>query len=377
MCGEFWCGWFDHWGEEHHTRDPEEQAALTDEMLACGASLNFYMFHGGTNFGFMNGANYYDRYLPTVTSYDYCALLSEAGDLTPGYHAVRRVIEKRTGKKLPPLTVKNSEKAAYGALKLDRRASLLEQLSGLGKAVHSAAPKFMEDLGQNWGFTMYSTTVHGPQEALPIQFDACNDRASVFVDGEFRGVLDRCGGMSELKLFTGDSADMEEDGTGKKAAKEIKLPLEAGETVRLDILCENMGRVNYGVMMRDRKGLRGIRFERQYHFGWDMTPLPMTNLDQLKFAPGEGGAPACTFLAGTLTIDGAPKDTFLRLDGFHHGFVTVNGFNIGRYYNDLGPQKTLYVPAPMLREGENEIIVFETDGCETNVVTFTDTPDLG
>lgn len=375
MCGEFWCGWFDHWGEEHHTRTPEEQAALTDEMLACGASLNFYMFHGGTNFGFMNGANYFDDYLPTITSYDYCALLSEAGDLTPGYHAVRRVIEERTGKKLPPLTVKNSEKAAYGAVTLNRSASLLAQASALGETVHSAAPKYMEDLGQNWGFTLYSTTVTGPQEALPLRFDVCNDRASIFINGEFRGIQERGRGNETMKLYTG--AEDGEDMASAADSGEIKLPLAAGESVRLDILCENMGRVNYGTKLRDRKGLRGIRFERQYHYGWDMIPLPMTNLEKLTFTPHEGGAPACTFLAGTLTIEGAPKDTFVRLDGFCHGFVTVNGFNLGRYYNTVGPQKTLYVPAPMLREGDNEIIVFETDGCDTNVITFVDTPDLG
>ena len=354
MCGEYWCGWFDHWYENHHTREPEELAKLFDDMLAYGASLNFYMFHGGTNFGFMNGANHTDVYQPTITSYDYCALLSEAGDLTPAYHAVRRVIENRTGKTLPPLTVTNSEKAAYGALTLNRSASLLSQADKLGRAVHSAAPKYMEDLGQSYGFTLYSTVARGPQEALPLTFDVCHDRAVVFVNGEFRGICER-----------------------SRRADEIKLPLAAGETARVDILLENMGRVNYGPQLRDRKGLRGIRFGQQYHFGWDMTPLPMTNTENLEFAPHEGGAAAATFLAGTLLIDGAPKDTFLRLDGFHHGFVLVNGINIGRYHNDAGPQKTLYVPAPFLKEGENEIIVFETDGCETNVVTFTDIPELG
>ena len=354
MCGEYWCGWFDHWYEHHHTREPEELAKLFDDMLACGASLNFYMFHGGTNFGFMNGANHSGKYEPTITSYDYCALLSEAGDLTPAYHAVRKVIETRTGTTLPALTVKNSEKAAYGTLTLNRSASLLTEAEKLGKAVHAAAPKYMEDLGQSYGFTLYSTVARGPQEALTLTFDVCHDRAVIFVNGEFRGIHER-----------------------SRRADEIKLPLAAGETARVDILLENMGRVNYGPKLRDRKGLRGIRFGQQYHFGWDMIPMPMTDLSALTFAPHEGGASAATFLAGTLTIDGTPKDTFIRLDGFHHGFVTVNGFNLGRYYNDAGPQKTLYVPAPLLKKGENEIIVFETDGSDTNVITFTDTPDLG
>ena len=83
------------------------------------------------------------------------------------------------------------------------------------------------------------------------------------------------------------------------------------------------------------------------------------------------------FLRGALEIDGEPKDTFIRLDGFHHGFVAVNGFNLGRYYNDAGPQKTLYCPAPMLRSGKNEIVVFEMDSSDRNSIVFTDTPDLG
>ena len=82
-------------------------------------------------------------------------------------------------------------------------------------------------------------------------------------------------------------------------------------------------------------------------------------------------------MRGTLTIEEEPCDTFIRLDGFHHGFVMVNGFNLGRYYNDAGPQKTLYCPAPMLKKGENEIVVFETDGSESNVIEFVDAPDLG
>lgn len=354
MCGEYWCGWFDHWYEHHHTREPEELAKLFDDMLACGASLNFYMFHGGTNFGFLNGANHTDKYEPTVTSYDYCALLSEAGDLTPAYHAVRRVIEARTGQTLPPLTVKDLPKAAYGKLVLGRAASLFDNLGRLGTPEHRSAPCFMEELGQSFGFTLYSTTVTGPQEALPLTFDECRDRALIFVNGELRGIYEQT-----------------------RRADEVRLPLAADESARVDILVENMGRVNYGPHLADRKGIRGIRFGQQYHFGWDMLPLPMEELSRLIFAPHEGAAAPASFLAGTLVIEGEPADTFLRLDGFSHGFVVVNGFNIGRYYNAAGPQKTLYVPAPLLHPGENDILVFDTDGTETNVVKFTDKPDLG
>ncbi len=356
MCGEYWVGWFDHWYEEHHVRPPEEIAALFRDMLDAGASLNFYMFHGGTNFGFLNGANHGGKYEPTITSYDYCALLSEAGDLTPAYHAVRRIIGERFGP-LPPLTVKNSEKAAYGTVTLGEECFILDAAPAMTGPVHAAAPKYQEAIGQNWGFTLYSTTVKGPREEMTLGADAIHDRAVVFLDGEPKGLFER-----------------------SRRADKVTVELGRDESVKMDILVENMGRINYGPEMSDRKGMVGIRFGQQNHYGWDMYRLTMEpeQLAKIPFRPKTGkGIAKASFLRGTLTVEGEPKDTFLRLDGFHHGFAAVNGFNLGRYYNDAGPQKTLYCPAPMLKEGANEIIIFETDGCDRNEIVFTDTPDLG
>ena len=90
FCCEFWNGWFDHWYEAHHLRDADDTATVLEEMLTMGASVNLYMFHGGTNFGFTNGANFSDVYQPTVTSYDYNCPLSESGDLTPKYFAIQK-----------------------------------------------------------------------------------------------------------------------------------------------------------------------------------------------------------------------------------------------------------------------------------------------
>lgn len=353
MCGEYWVGWFDHWYEKHHVRDPKEVAKLFKDMIDCGASLNFYMFHGGTNFGYMNGANYYDKYEPTITSYDYNALLSEAGDLTPAYFEVRKIIEERSGS-LPELTVKNSEKAAYGKLELEERCSIFDAAKLLAKLVHSAAPQFMEDIGQYYGFTLYSTTVDGPRDEAEIKFDSVHDRAVVFIDGKYRGYYERT-----------------------REGEPVRFSLEKGENCRIDILCENMGRVNYGPKIMDRKGVKGVRFNLQYHFGWDMYPLPLDNISLIEYKHESGDVKTASFLKGTLKIEGEPHDTFMRLDGFTKGVVFVNGFNIGRYYNPAGPQKTLYVPAPMLKKCDNEIVVFETDHSDRSFVTFLDKPDLG
>ena len=354
MCGEYWCGWFDHWYDIHHVRDPKELAGLFKDMIDRGASLNFYMFHGGTNFGFMNGANYFDHYDPTVTSYDYNALLSEAGDLTPAYFEVRKMIEKSNGEELPPLTVKNSPKKAYGKVELTEKCDIFKAAKLLAKPVHTAAPKFMEDIGQYYGFTLYSTVLEGPREDWELNIDSVHDRAVIFVNHEYKGFIERT-----------------------RHNDTIRIPLKKGETAQLDILCENMGRVNYGPKIMDRKGLRGIRFGLQYHFGWDMYPLPLTDLSALEFEKSEGGVKTASFLKGNLQIDEEPCDTFIKLDGFHKGIVIINGFNLGRYYNDAGPQKTLYVPAPVLKKGSNEVIVFETDRSSRRSVKFVDTPKLG
>lgn len=354
MCTEYWCGWFDHWYEEHHVREAEELARLFKDMLDSGASLNFYMFHGGTNFGFMNGANYYDKYEPTITSYDYNALLSEAGDLTPAYYEVRKMIEEKYGA-LPPLTVKNSEKKAYGKVKLTEKISIFDALKYISKPVAVPAPEFTEDIGQYYGYTLYSTEIDGPRDENTLNFDAVHDRAVVLLNQKYAGYYER----------TRHSGD-------------VKFAVKKGEKLKLDILCENMGRVNYGPKILDRKGIKGVRMGLQNHFGWNMYPLTMDNLDKLEFSvknDGESSVP--TFFRGVMSIENEPCDTFVKLDGFTKGIVIVNGFNLGRYYNPAGPQKTLYVPAPVLKQGENEIIVFESDKTTADFVEFCDKPILG
>ena len=350
MCGEFWCGWFDHWGEEHHTRSPEETLRDLVPMIECGASFNFYMFHGGTNFGFTNGANHTDtEYQPTVTSYDYCAPLSEAGDMTDTYYAVRNELAKIC--EIPEIKVKNSEKAAYGELLLSKAAALFDNLP---QAVTSPVPLSMEDVGQNFGFIMYSTEIKGPIEELPLIIENVRDRGQIFINGEFRGIIER---------------------TGRQDPVAIKL--DKGETARLDILVENCGRVNYGVRIFDKKGIvGGVRLGQRFHFGWKIYPLPMENEECLNFTDSMPAENMPAYYKGILKIEGEPKDTFVKPEGFENGFVKINGFNLGRFRNSKGPQKTLYVPAPVLKKGDNEVLVFETDCRGSGIVRFTDKPEL-
>ncbi|MBR6791251.1 MAG: beta-galactosidase [Oscillospiraceae bacterium] len=355
MCCEFWNGWFDHWYEEHHVREGDDTAKTFAEMLDCGGSVNFYMFHGGTNFGFTNGANYSGVYQPTVTSYDYDAPLSEAGDMTPKYFEVKAVIEERFGK-VPEMDVHNSKKAAYGKVALTGMAPLLDNLDALSVPVKAAAPLTMEELGQDFGFIHYSSVIEGPCEKLPLIIDGVHDRAQIFLDGKLSGIINRCK-------------------PDEKPDLQIELGME--DSVRVDILVENMGRVNYGKKIPgERKGItRGVSLGQRAHFGWEMRSITCDDLSGLNWQPAET-MEGSVFYKGSFTV-GEAADTWVRLDGFKKGIVLVNGFNLGRYWNEAGPQKTLYVPAPLLKEGENEIIVLEVDGTSALEVTLTDTPDLG
>jgi len=350
LCGEFWDGWFDHWGEDHHTRDPQETAQALDEVLAAGGSFNLYMFHGGTTFGFMSGANHAEHYQSDVNSYDWDAPLSEAGDPTPKYYAIREVIGRYAP--LPDLPVPDpTAKANFGEVELIEQARLFDVLDEISRPVQRVSPEPMEMLGQSYGFILYRTMVTGPREEAPLVIQDVHDRALVFVDGEYRGVIDRYPPGSSLSLAFGPG------------------------DYQLDILVENMGRVNYGPFLADRKGItEGVRLERQFLYHWRIFPLPLKDLSGVGFAPGNSQQ-GPIFCRGVFEVESV-ADTFLALPGWTKGVCFLNGFNLGRYW-EVGPQRTLYIPAPLLRKGPNELIVFELYGMLRPVVELRDKPDLG
>ena len=356
MCCEFWNGWFDHWYEAHHVREGDDTAATFDEMLSCGGSVNFYMFHGGTNFGFTNGANYDGVYQPTVTSYDYDAPLSESGDMTGKYYEVKAVVEKHFGK-IPEMDVANLPRRAYGTVTLTEAAPLRDNLDVLApQVVKAPTPMTMEELGQDFGFVWYSSVLHKKKKKLPLVVDGIHDRAHIFLDGKLTAIWERCRPNDRTP---------------------VEIELKPGESVQIDILVENMGRVNYGKKLRDEKGITGgVYLERRCHFGWEMRSITCDDLSGLRYNPAAPVEGEPVFYRGTLQVDEA-ADTWVRLDGFKKGLVFVNGFNLGRYWNTAGPQKTLYLPGPLLHAGENELVILELDGTDRLEITLTDTPDLG
>ena len=349
MCMEMWNGWFDAWGDEyHHTTSAEDYAKVVDDMLTRG-SLNMYMFIGGTNFGFTSGANHYEKFAPDVTSYDYDAMLTECGDITPKYMAVREVIKKHIGEELPEIPA-NREKKAYGKFKLTESKGFFSALPELATSVHSDVPRCMEKYGNGYGFIAYRTVLNRDYEDVVLSFERIGDRAQIYINDNLVDIL-----------YINDRL-------------ETKLSAKAGDV--LTVLCENMGRCNFGPKMMYKKGIAGrCLLDKRIHFNWDVYTLPMNNLDKLTF-DGKSFNEKSAFYRGYFNIEN-PKDTFLKLDNFTKGFVVINGFNIGRYW-EIGPQQTLYVPASLLKDGENEIIVFESDGLKGEAeIEFVDTPILG
>ncbi|MFK4103268.1 glycoside hydrolase family 35 protein [Streptomyces sp. NPDC019531] len=351
MCSEFWVGWFDHWGGPHHVRPAADAAADLDRLLSAGASVNIYLFHGGTNFGFTNGANHKHAYEPTVTSYDYDAPLTESGDPGPKYHAFREVIARHTAAPEEPAPAP-APKLPVTDVDLDHRAPLLPYVRGLS-SVSTENPLTMNTLGRHTGYALYRTTLPGSGDGLLHFPGGVGDRAQVFVDGACVGVLER-------------------------ERHDETLPVRVPHTgTVLEVLVENMGGVNYGPRIGAPKGLHGpVSFQGTELRGWECRAVPLDDLATVPFGPSEAHTDAVpAFHRGTFEVD-TPADTFLALPGWTKGQAWVNGFHLGRYWN-RGPQHTLYVPAPVLRPGANELVLLELHATTCTRAQLTDTPDLG
>jgi beta-galactosidase len=343
---EFWDGWFDHWGSKHANANTANESSNLEWILRQGYSVSLYMFHGGTSFGWMNGANSDGKnYEPDVTSYDYAAPLDESGRPTPKYFAFRDLIAKATG--TMPLPVPTQPPPTKVPLfKLEEAVSLWSVLPPL---VHSEQLLSMEDLDQAYGYILYRKHLDGPA-AGDLVFDELHDYAQVYLDGKLVGTLDRRLAQNQLHL---------------------NVP-QVG--ARLDILVENSGRINFNVAMRgERKGItKQVTLAGKALLGWDIYSLPMTDTAKLPFAPTPCDGPC--FYRASFHVD-TPADTFLDTSAFAKGEVWLNGQALGRIWS-IGPQKTLYVPGPWLRPGQNEVVVFDLNGQSGRTLLGRDTPIL-
>jgi len=360
MVGEYWTGGISWIGQQQSTcaLPASKMAADVAEILDAGAHLNLYMFAGGTNFGFQNGADPAPRpqdYLACVTSYDMQSPVGEDGHYSEKYDAVRKLLAPLSPAPLPepPECPPN---AAYGRVALTRQATVLSQVERLATDRFLAARPFtMEQCGQGYGFIHYRTEVVHKEFPLPLTIVGLRDRAWVWLDGKL---------VADLEALT-----YEERHLGIEIPPQM-IP-EGGAA--LEILVENQGRINFGLHLEDN--LKGITCgvvvnHQQYLTCWEMRTLPLESLEALEYAPqGTPFAEGPAFYEGTLVIDGKPRDTYLRPVNGGHGVAWVNGFNLGRY-DARGPLHALYVPAPILRPGNNTIQLLELATPRLEAVDF-------
>ena len=288
---------------------------------------------------------------PDVTSYDYDALLTEDGRITPKYKEYQKVIGKYMA--LPEVHLScHIERRAYGTFGVTRTADLFQNLDNLTAPVENLYPVCMEKLNQGYGYILYESNLPELKRLEKVRLWKANDRANIFLDE--KPVLT----LYDRELLSGHELKNAVCSNGK-----------------LDILMENMGRVNFTPIMEEqRKGIDGgVQVNDRLHFGWTIYPLPMEDLTNVDF-----GVPAKTGLPGfyefQFEIDD-PADTFLDTDGWGKGIVFVNHFNIGRFW-EIGPQKRLYVPGPLLKKGKNTLVIFETEGKVSGSIQFYDEPEI-
>lgn len=332
MSGEYWAGWFDHWGEKHHETDGAREAAELEWMLRRGYSVSMYMFHGGTSFGWMNGANSNGKdYQPDTTSYDYDAPLDEQGTPRQKFYMFRDVIARVTGKPLPALPTA-TRMQAFPIVPQTETASLWRNLS---EPIESRILLTMEDLDQSYGYVLYRTGLDAG-EGGELVLDGLHDYAQVYIDQKLVGTLDRRLDQSRLTLPV----------------------LKHAAT--LDILVENCGRVNFTKVIRaERKGLTGkVTIDGKEPISWKIYSLPMDDLTKLRFLSGPCEGPC--FYRTQLSVSAA-ADTYFDTHAVHKGQTWINGRPLGRFW-EIGPQYTLFVPGPWLKSGPNEIVYFDLMG---------------
>lgn len=419
MCMEFWNGWFDHWGAPHHVRDAAHAAAELRAMLTAGASVNFYMAHGGTSFGVWAGANSYPDengpdYSPTITSYDYDAPIAEDGTLTEKFAAFRDVIAAHTGI-APPAAPPSVPVMVPLPAAVSQRLPL-DRVLDAQPLTHHATPASLEELGLHHGVVRYRTTAAWPDSAEYLHAPELADLASVSIDGEYVARLRRAGlaapdpayqtapfALAAAALEAGDASAPatgagSETGTGPVSEAGSESVAGSGAESEpaaharprqrsLEVLVHSLGRVNFGRFLPDAKGLGPVLVDFQHLFGWDHSALDLTELPDLDWTdasttgssatastPAAGGQPA--FHRVPIEVDTPGSDAHLDMSGWGHGYVFLNGFNLGRYWSEAGPQRSLYAPAPLWREGTNEVVILEFTRAGTHLA-FADSMILG
>ena len=353
MCTEFWDGWFSRWSEEIVRREAEDLAKDVKEMLQLG-SMNLFLLRGGTNFGFISGCSARKtKDLPQITSYDFDAPITEWGQPTEKYYAVQRVTHE-VFPELEQMEPISRQAKAYGSFPLLGTANLLDVAADITEEILLDYPQPMEQIGQNYGYILYRSDIKNQYHEERLKALETHDRCHFYINQEHLATQYR-EEIGDEMLFSADT-----------------------ERIQIDVLVENMGRVNYGYKLgapSQSKGVKGgIMINHQFRKGWKHYALKfdqemLAKLDCYSAPPERVKTP--TFYRFEAKLDDI-ADTFIDCSKYGKGCISVNGFNLGRYWNE-GPIHYLYVPSGLLKE-KNEFIVFETENVKIEELTLLDHP---
>lgn len=346
MVAEFYPGWLDHWGEPFVRIDKEQTLKQTEKYLQNEVNFNFYMVHGGTNFGFTAGANYNEEFdiQPDITSYDYDAPISEAGWATPKYKAIREVMKKYVNYPIPEIP-EQIQVITIPDIKLSKTADFFDWKKSI-KPVVNDTPLAFEELEQGHGYVLYSRRFNQPVQGK-LSIEGLRDYALIFINGKRVGELNRIYKNYEL---------------------DVNIPFNG----RLEILVENMGRINYGAEIPNN--LKGIISpvkinDFEITGNWEMYKIPMETVPQLAANVKAGVAGLPCLYSGSFELKNT-GDIFLDMQNWGKGIVFVNGHNLGRYWK-IGPQQTLYLPGCWLKKGTNQVVIFEQQNADLQTVLKT------
>ncbi|NIF05355.1 beta-galactosidase [Chryseobacterium sp. Tr-659] len=335
MVAEYYPGWLDHWAEPFVKVSTEEVAKQTELYIKNGISFNYYMIHGGTNFGFTSGANYDKDHdiQPDITSYDYDAPINEAGGATPKYKALREIFQKINHNQLPEVP-KPVKIITIPSIEFSKISSLFD-ITDRQKPTVNDQPLTFEDLNIGNGYMLYRRKFNKAQRGV-LEIKGLRDYANIYINGIWKGELNRV-----FKKY------------------DLDIDIKAGD--RLEILVENMGRINYGAgIVHNLKGIISpVKIgETEISGNWEMFPLPFDQFPKHTYQHKDitDHSPVIQEAEFRLSETG---DTFLDMRNFGKGIVFINGRNIGRYWSKAGPQQTLYIPGVWLKKGRNLIQIFE------------------
>jgi beta-galactosidase len=348
MVGEYWAGWFDKWGEDHHQTDAAKEAEELSFMLKRGYSISLYMVHGGTSFGWMNGADSHTGtdYHPDTTSYDYDAPIDEAGNPRYKYMLIAKAIADATGTPVAAAP-KPTVAVAFPITPVRRSVSLWDILPA---PISAKQPLTFEELDQNYGYVLYRVAL--PKGAGgTLRLKGMHSYAQVYVNRKLVGTLDR-----------------------RLAQETVDLP-RSSAAATLDILVENTGRINYSHAIRtEQAGLSGaVTLGDAPLENWQMFRLPMDDIPKLRMTSAPCAGPC--FYEVEMTA-AQPADTYLDTRGLHKGQLWLGDRNLGRFWS-IGPVKTLYAPAPWMQPGKNTIRFLDLAGDGTIALASVKAPIFG